>query len=84
MGGYEALRVCKKVQVLRPRVSTSGGQFEGISAGVTEEVAGLVPSFLTMAAQAPKEVQDRHLQATSSVPHAPNRQNVNQRFAILA
>ena len=56
----------RKVQVLRPRTSTSGGQSSGsvVGCGVVRVVDGgefLVVSFLVMAAQAAKEVQERQL-----------------------
>ena len=59
----------RKVQVLRPRTSTSGGQSSGrvVACGVVRVVvvgdgAGVLRvSFLVMAAQAAKEVQERQL-----------------------
>ena len=66
VGGYEAVSVWRKVQVLRPRTSTSGGQSDGrvvavrvVEGGVAGE--GLVVSFLVIEAQAAKEVQERQL-----------------------
>lgn len=59
----------RKVQVLRPRTSRSGGQSSGrvVACGAVRVVEGgvggvvLVVSFLVMAAQAAKEVQERQL-----------------------
>ena len=56
--------MCRKVQVLRPRISTSGGQSSGSVACVpvrVVEVGGIFASFLVMAAQEAKEVQERQL-----------------------
>ena len=61
------MRVCRKVQVLRPRTSTSGGQSSGSVACVPVMVVEVVEeevffvSFLVMAAQEAKEVQERQL-----------------------
>ena len=56
--------MCRKVQVLRPRTSTSGGQSEG-SVGAcwvaVRVVVLFLVSFLVMAAQEAKEVQLRQL-----------------------
>lgn len=60
------MTACKRVQEARPRASTSGGQSSGRVAG-TEAIAAFVapPSSevfaADMAAQAPKDVQERHL-----------------------
>lgn len=62
----------RSVQEARPSASTSGGQSSGRVAG-TEAVAALVapPSsevfVADMAAQAPNEVQERHLRKVSKV-----------------
>ena len=55
--------VCKRVQVLRPRTSTSGGQSGGGAVGVLveEEVC-----FLVRAAQEAKEVQERQLEGVNA------------------
>lgn len=56
--------MCRKVQVLRPRTSTSGGQSSGSVACVPVRVVeggALFVSFLVMAAQEAKEVQERQL-----------------------
>ena len=56
--------MCRKVQVLRPRTSTSGGQSSGSVACVpvrVVEVGVVLVSFLVMAAQDAKEVQERQL-----------------------
>lgn len=57
--------MCRKVQVLRPRTSTSGGQSSGrvAACGAVRVVEGgeFFVSFLVMAAQAAKEVQERQL-----------------------
>ncbi len=71
--GYEAVRACKRVQVERPRASTSGGQFGGGPAGGCEfggrEERGRAlvlgeerVDFLVWAAQSAKEVQVRQLE----------------------
>ena len=63
--GYVAVKVCRKVQVERPRVSTSAGQSGGSSGAVL--VGGKadppkpVVDLLVAAAQEAKEVQLRHL-----------------------
>ena len=68
--------VWRRVQVERPRVSTSGGQFSGVVSvvvdvgveevreGGCEEVLGflLFACCLVMAAQAETEVQERQLE----------------------
>lgn len=70
VGGYEALRVWRKVQVERPRVSTSGGQsggWEGTELAVVEGgrledvVVGVEVSFFIMARQEAMSVQERQL-----------------------
>lgn len=62
--------MCRKVQVLRPRTSTSGGQSSGsVACCVLVRVVEVVEeglffvSFLVMAAQEAKEVQERQLYA---------------------
>ena len=67
-GGYEAESACRKVQVERPRASASGGQSGGGGGGGEGgEVGGAGGSvaagmsFLVMAAQEEKEVQERQL-----------------------
>lgn len=79
MAGYEAERVWRKVQVERPRASTSGGQSGGrgeevvvgwVVVVVEVEVVGGVllaaeVSFFAMASQAETEVQERQLDGWS-------------------
>jgi hypothetical protein len=78
VGGYEAVRVWRKVHVERPRASTSGGQsggWEGRAVAVVEGGVVLVlgveveGSFFVMAAQEAKEVQERQLLFLVTVLH---------------
>ena len=79
VAGYEAERVWRKVQVERPRASTSGGQSGGRGAGVERErevvvevevvggvLSAAVVSFFAMASHAETEVQERQLDGWSA------------------
>ena len=86
----------RKVQVERPRASTSGGQSGGRGAGVEVEVEvvggfllAAAVSFFAMASQAETEVQERQLDGAVRLEHVPRLQLLlcgaapDSRFAIF-
>jgi hypothetical protein len=63
-GGYVAAIEWRRVHVLRPRVSTSGGQSFGGDGGVAAEA---LREDLVCEAQAAKDVQERQLEGEGVV-----------------